>query len=661
MKRSRDDGGGERAEKRRQLEGLLAQIREQESAIARLKRDRGWLTEGEATPESVVRTWQRIHAQLTAGCPKDAPAGSPPSQPQRRSDEQELRILWKKCETILNNIKRHRLAGPFLRPVDPIRSGVPDYYEVIKNPMDLGTVGKRLEMRGGGRRGAERGYASPLEFRDDMRLVWANCREYNPPGDDCRKLGDQLSQLWEARWAASGIEGRLKDAAGKLQGQQPSEPRQGALGPPSGPDSSTENQAPGKKRAKAVPAPGSQQKVLEKAGDQCTGEKSTNPTKPRPKSATGAKKYSLQNGLQNGLQNASKAAAGGGKLQETQRPAMKAMQHPAAAVAQRKGADTPVPQAASGAGRTATLQEFVSLDKELQKIRAELAKGRIEDKGGFGQLRKLSADIGCFGESALTQIWDTIAKDAAAGAASPDKDVTLDMLSPKTVEKLASVLRNSGQGGRPRTATAPGTNTTSRLQKTIMAAGAHCAATASGSGPSAKTAAVGTDTKQRAPCKGGTTRAIDSTPGSRKMPIGGNRAAEAQRQQAQRIQEIREKEREEREKVEEQKKQDAARRLQAYNEREKQARIANEERRKAEEKLREEERLRAEERKRKEIEEIKNYPRTVDFCLNEKTWRKFEEWGCKPGVSLQKFGFKLKHRETGWVEDEEEEKEEGEI
>lgn len=140
-----------------------------------------------------------------------------------------------------------------------------------------------------------------------------------------------------------------------------------------------------------------------------------------------------------------------------------------------------------------------------------------------------------------------------------------------------------------------------------------------------------------------------------------NGTAEVQRLHAQRIFEIREKEREEREKIEEQKKQDAARRLMVFREREQQARIANEEKRKAEEKLRAEDRIRAEEQKRREIEAIKNYQRTFDLCRNEKAWQKFEAWGCRPGGSLTEMGFKLKCSDAEWFEDDDEEKEEGEI
>ncbi|CAD7695550.1 unnamed protein product [Ostreobium quekettii] len=444
MKRSREAGGAatdasDRAEKRRQLDGLLAQIREQDALITRLKADRGWLTGTEAPdarPDAVAKTWQRIHSQLTSGCLK--PAQATAQRPaQARGDQQEMRPLWKKCETILNNIRRHRLAGPFLHPVDPVRAQVPDYYNVIKHPMDLGTVGERLELRG---RGGQRGYASPLEFRDDMRLVWANCREYNPPGHVCRKMGDQMSVLWESRWLASGVEARLREAAGQCQ--HTSEPRQAPpQGPGSGPDSSAENHIPPKKRSKAAMA-----SLLQKVPASAAST-----PQPRPKSAV----------KKDNVQAKPKAASRQRKLQEASRPAMKPRQHPAVPTA--RGTTGCALEAGSGAAdRPLSLQEFVSLDKELQKLRAVLLKGNAEDKGGFGQLRRLSAEIGCSSEAALCQIWDAISRDPAA-TSSPEGDLTLDVLAPKTVEKLAGVLRKNS--GHARSGPGTGTGTASRLQR----------------------------------------------------------------------------------------------------------------------------------------------------------------------------------------------------
>jgi len=51
---------------------------------------------------------------------------------------------------------------------------IPDYFDVVKQPMDLGTIGHKLQTDQ---------YAQVSEFLEDLELVWSNCLLYNPPED----------------------------------------------------------------------------------------------------------------------------------------------------------------------------------------------------------------------------------------------------------------------------------------------------------------------------------------------------------------------------------------------------------------------------------------------------------------------------------------------
>ncbi|CAA7263126.1 unnamed protein product [Cyclocybe aegerita] len=62
----------------------------------------------------------------------------------------------------------NRDAEAFLKPVS--RAEVPDYYDVISNPMDFQTMLKKIKQKQ---------YKSKREFKDDLDLIWSNCYTYN--------------------------------------------------------------------------------------------------------------------------------------------------------------------------------------------------------------------------------------------------------------------------------------------------------------------------------------------------------------------------------------------------------------------------------------------------------------------------------------------------
>lgn len=68
-------------------------------------------------------------------------------------------------------------AEPFLEPVS--ERDAPGYHEVIKRPMDLGTVRRKLDAGE---------YTTPVQFSQDMTLIWTNAQNYNERG----------SEYWEA-------------------------------------------------------------------------------------------------------------------------------------------------------------------------------------------------------------------------------------------------------------------------------------------------------------------------------------------------------------------------------------------------------------------------------------------------------------------------------
>ena len=61
-------------------------------------------------------------------------------------------------------------AVPFRTPVDPQLLNIPDYFEIIKKPMDMSSIKRKLETGG---------YKDPWEFVDDVWLMFENAWIYN--------------------------------------------------------------------------------------------------------------------------------------------------------------------------------------------------------------------------------------------------------------------------------------------------------------------------------------------------------------------------------------------------------------------------------------------------------------------------------------------------
>ena len=97
-------------------------------------------------------------------------------------------LTMRQCQQLLLPLKREPNADFFAQPVDWKLLGLKDYLTVIKKPMDLGTIEKKLENRA---------YKHPGEFVDDMRLVWSNARLYNPVGTIVHEAAVFFRNLFE--------------------------------------------------------------------------------------------------------------------------------------------------------------------------------------------------------------------------------------------------------------------------------------------------------------------------------------------------------------------------------------------------------------------------------------------------------------------------------
>ncbi|KAF4961905.1 hypothetical protein FSARC_9981 [Fusarium sarcochroum] len=77
--------------------------------------------------------------------------------------------LYEALDKVLTELKAHtEYSTPFLTRVN--KRDAPEYYNIIKNPMDLGSMTKKLKSLT---------YKSKADFVVDLNLIWDNCLRYN--------------------------------------------------------------------------------------------------------------------------------------------------------------------------------------------------------------------------------------------------------------------------------------------------------------------------------------------------------------------------------------------------------------------------------------------------------------------------------------------------
>ena len=117
---------------------------------------------------------------------------------QKKVDEindEDLKMhdCWEKiAKKLMNLLWKHKDADLFHKPVDPDELNIPDYFDVIKNPMDFSTIKKKL---------SNFSYTNLKDFCKDMDLVFENCYIYNGRktmiGEMCTRVKNEYEKLFE--------------------------------------------------------------------------------------------------------------------------------------------------------------------------------------------------------------------------------------------------------------------------------------------------------------------------------------------------------------------------------------------------------------------------------------------------------------------------------
>uniref|UniRef100_F7DW73 Tripartite motif-containing protein 66 n=1 Tax=Monodelphis domestica TaxID=13616 RepID=F7DW73_MONDO len=94
----------------------------------------------------------------------------------------------KKCEKLVLSLCCSSLSLPFHEPVSPLAR---HYYQIIKRPMDLSIIRRKLQKKDIAH------YSSPEEVVADVRLMFWNCAKFNYPDSEVAEAGRCLEVFFE--------------------------------------------------------------------------------------------------------------------------------------------------------------------------------------------------------------------------------------------------------------------------------------------------------------------------------------------------------------------------------------------------------------------------------------------------------------------------------
>ena len=139
--------------------------------------------------------------------PVTAPAGC------KGRNTNKLSILK---NSIMKSIWKHQHAWPFHFPVDTIKLGLPDYFEIIKKPMDMATIRKRLDNNY---------YWKAEECIQDFNQMFTNCYIYNKPGEDIVIMAKSLEKFFIGKLRTLPTEETVIVSAGDSSSMKPVKPK----------------------------------------------------------------------------------------------------------------------------------------------------------------------------------------------------------------------------------------------------------------------------------------------------------------------------------------------------------------------------------------------------------------------------------------------------
>lgn len=98
---------------------------------------------------------------------------------------------YKQCVDLIDFFKSKEEFGLFLDPVDWEGAGLFSYPEIVKHPMDIGTIEGKLKSKQ---------YKNLDAFASDFELVWKNAMAFNLEDSEIYENAKKMKELFQKKW-----------------------------------------------------------------------------------------------------------------------------------------------------------------------------------------------------------------------------------------------------------------------------------------------------------------------------------------------------------------------------------------------------------------------------------------------------------------------------
>lgn len=128
---------------------------------------------------------------------KEGKGSKEETQKQRRTSNKKIdlspKMITEKCTPVLQELMDDQFGWVFREAVDPVALGLPDYFDVVKTPMHLELVKKKLESSV---------YSDMELFARDTRLVFENAILYNGESSEVGELAQSMLNSFKVSYDA---------------------------------------------------------------------------------------------------------------------------------------------------------------------------------------------------------------------------------------------------------------------------------------------------------------------------------------------------------------------------------------------------------------------------------------------------------------------------